>query len=67
VTREGDDLMLEPTGQSRLPLHLAAATRYQARVVDAEVTFAFGEDGKGTDLTFRQNGRDLMAKRVETP
>jgi hypothetical protein len=65
VSREGEELRIEPTGQPSLPLRRESGTRFAALALDAKVTFARGEDGKVTELTFQQNGRDLSAKRVE--
>jgi CubicO group peptidase (beta-lactamase class C family) len=65
VRRQENDLVLEPTGQPGFTLQRVADTRYAAGVVNAEVTFSRREDGKVTELTFRQNNRDLTAKRVE--
>jgi hypothetical protein len=61
VTREGDRLYVQATGQPRCRVHPASATRFFYRVVEAELEFA--KDGSKVVLT--QNGRDMEAPRLK--
>jgi CubicO group peptidase (beta-lactamase class C family) len=65
VTREGDGLMTQATGQSKVPIYAESETRFFLRVVDAQLTFVKGADGKVTHLILHQGGRDQPAKKVE--
>jgi hypothetical protein len=65
VTREGDGLMTQATGQSKVPIFAESETKFFLRVVDAQLTFVKGADGKVTHLILHQGGRDQQAKKVE--
>jgi hypothetical protein len=65
VTREGDHLMGQATGQPKLELFPESETRFFLKVVDAEIEFQRGADGKATGLTLFQGGREIPAKRVK--
>jgi CubicO group peptidase (beta-lactamase class C family) len=65
VTREGDHLMGQPTGQPKLELFPESETRFFLKVVDAQIEFQRGADGKATGLTLFQGGREIPAKRVK--
>ncbi len=63
VTQSADGLHLQPSGQSAFPLYARSATEFFARVVTAEIAFRKSEAGEVTALTFKQNGREMAAKR----
>ncbi len=63
VTREGDRLMTQATGQQKVEVFPASETEFFLKVVDARITFAKGPDGKVTSLVLRQNGREMPARR----
>ena len=63
VTREGDQLFGQPTGQAKAELFPQSETEFFLKVVDAQVTFERGPDGKATGLVLHQNGRNMPAKR----
>ena len=63
VTYQGEDLLLEPTGQAPFAIYPESETKFFARVVAAEISFLRSETGGVTGLTFRQNGRDMTAQR----
>jgi CubicO group peptidase (beta-lactamase class C family) len=65
VMREGDGLMTQATGQSKVPIYAESETKFFLRVVDAQLTFVKGPDGKVTHLILHQGGRDQQAKKVE--
>ena len=64
VTREGDRLIGQPTGQPKLEIFPASETRFFLKAVDAEIEFQRGADGKATGLTLLQGGREIPGKRV---
>ena len=64
LTREGDQLMGQATGQPKLELFPESETRFFLKVVDAQIEIQRGPDGKATGLTLFQGGREMPAKRV---
>jgi CubicO group peptidase (beta-lactamase class C family) len=65
VTREGDGLFVEATGQQKLPVFAENETTFFYRVVDAQLSFELGPDGKATSVTLHQNGFSQPGKRIE--
>jgi CubicO group peptidase (beta-lactamase class C family) len=65
VTREGDQLFLQATGQPRFPIFAETETRFFLKVVDAQITFVKDASGAVIELILRQNGIDQRAKRKE--
>lgn len=65
VTREGDGLMTQATGQPKVPIFAESETKFFLRVVDAQLTFVKGPDGKVTHLILHQGGREVQGKKVE--
>jgi D-alanyl-D-alanine carboxypeptidase len=64
VTREGDRLLAQATGQPQFELFPTSETRFFLKVVEAEVEFQKGADGKAASLTLFQGGREMPGKRV---
>jgi CubicO group peptidase (beta-lactamase class C family) len=65
VTRDGDRLMGEPTGQPKHELFPESETEFFLKVVDAQLTFVKDDKGKVTHAVLHQAGRDSKAKRLE--
>lgn len=65
ITRKGDQLFAQLTGQSALSIYPESETEFFYKAVEAAITFTVDEDGKATQLTLHQNGRDMPALRVE--
>ncbi len=65
VTREGEQLFLQATGQPRFPMFAETETRFFLKVVDAQITFVKDEAGKVIELVLHQGGRDQRARRQE--
>jgi D-alanyl-D-alanine-carboxypeptidase/D-alanyl-D-alanine-endopeptidase len=65
VTREGDRLFLQASGQPRYELFAKSDREYFLRVVDAQVTFDAEVAGRAPSLTLHQNGQHVPAKRLE--
>ena len=64
ITRTGDHLFAQLPGQSAYELFPESATAFFFRIVDAQVTFQLGPDGRATGMVLHQNGRDLPGKRT---
>ena len=64
VTRQGDRLFVQLTGQPRFEVFPESETYFFLRVVDAQITFGRAEDGTVDHLVLHQNGVDQRAGRV---
>jgi serine-type D-Ala-D-Ala carboxypeptidase/endopeptidase len=64
ITREGGRLFAQLTAQSPYELFPESATDFFLKVVDAQVSFQLGPDGRATGLVLHQNGHDLPGKRT---
>ena len=64
VSREGDQIYAQATGQGRFELFPESEKVYFAKVTELTITFETGADGKATALTLRQGGSDRPAKRI---
>ncbi|HEY8181154.1 MAG TPA: serine hydrolase [Thermoanaerobaculia bacterium] len=60
ITREGDKLFAQATGQPRVELAADSPTEFHILAVKASITFA----PDGSALTLHQGGRDVPAKRI---
>ncbi len=56
VTREGDQLFAQATGQPKLEIFAESERDYFYKVVDAQITFQTDAQGKATGLILHQNG-----------
>jgi CubicO group peptidase (beta-lactamase class C family) len=65
VTREGDQLFTQATGQPRVQVFPETQRDFFLKVVDAQITFETDANGRATSLTLHQNGRNAPAKRIE--
>jgi len=65
VTREGNQLVTEMTGQGKVPIFPEGERDFFAKAVDAQVTFVTDSSGKATELILHQNSIDQHAKRIE--
>jgi hypothetical protein len=63
VTREGDHLFGQATGQPKFELFPESPTRFFLKVVDAAIDFVPGPDGKAASLVLHQGGMDMPGKR----
>ena len=64
VTREGDHLMMQATGQPAFRVWASAPDEFFLKVVDAQISFTRGADGKVDGLVLHQGGRDQRAVRA---
>jgi CubicO group peptidase (beta-lactamase class C family) len=63
ITREGDQLFAKPTGQPKSELFPESEISFFLKVVDAQIEFVRGTDGKVAGLILHQNGRNVPGKR----
>jgi serine-type D-Ala-D-Ala carboxypeptidase/endopeptidase len=61
VTRSGEQLMVQLTGQPAFPVYASAKDRFYYKVVDAQIDFERDASGKVKDLVLHQNGANLTA------
>lgn len=65
ITRDGDQLSAQATGQEAFPIYPESQTEFFLKVVDAEIRFVTDDQGQVTGLVLHQNGRDTPAKKIE--
>jgi hypothetical protein len=65
VTRDGDKLLTQATGQQRLEIFPESETEFFLKVVDAQLTFVKDADGKVNQVILHQGGRNMPAKRIK--
>ncbi|WP_460940699.1 serine hydrolase [Spirosoma humi] len=64
ITRKGDKLFGQATGQPVFELFAESKTKFFLKVVDAQVTFVSNDKGEVERLVLHQNGRDMPGKRL---
>jgi CubicO group peptidase (beta-lactamase class C family) len=64
ITREGDQLSAQATGQPGAPIYPESKTKFFYKVVEAQISFVQSANGPVTGLVLHQNGRDLPAKKI---
>ncbi|WP_448114526.1 serine hydrolase [Mesorhizobium amorphae] len=65
IRRAGDRLMAQATGQPEIEIFPESKREFFYKVVDAQISFEIGDDGKAKRLTLHQNGADMPAERIE--
>ena len=65
VTREGDRLFVQATGQPRLEVFAEGERDFFYKVVDAQLTFVTGNEGPASRVILHQNGNDVPGNRIE--
>ena len=65
VTRYGNRLFAVISGQPIAEIFPETPTKFFWKVVDAQMTFEVGPDGRASGIVLHQSGRDAPAKRVE--
>lgn len=65
ITREGDKLYAEVTGQQKIEIYAESETDFFITVVDAQLTFVKDEKGEVTHLVLHQNGQNAPARKVK--
>ncbi len=65
VTAEGIQLFVQATGQDRFEVFAESETEFFYQIVDAQISFEVGRDGRATGLVLHQNGQDLPGSRLD--
>jgi len=65
ITRDGDHLFEQATGQQKFEIFPEGERDFFLKVVDAQITFVTDSGGRATELILHQNGRDVHGKRFE--
>ncbi len=65
ISREGDRFFGQLTGQPKFQMFPESERKFFLKVVDAQINFDTDPEGKATQLTLHQNGRDMPAKRLD--
>ncbi len=65
VTREGDRLMTQATGQQKLEVFASSDTEFFLKVVDARIVFTRGASGAVDGLVLHQGGREMKARKTK--
>jgi hypothetical protein len=66
VTLNNNQLISQLTNQGPIPIFPMSETRFFPRVVDAELEFSGNDNqGRATQVTLRQNGRNTPANRLD--
>lgn len=64
VTREGDRLFSQQTGQQKLEIFAESDRVFFAKVFDGQITFEVDGTGPAKAIIMRQNSRDIRAPRI---
>jgi len=65
VTRDGDSVFAQHTGQPKFSIFPKSATEYEWRVVPASVKFSKDEDGRVNKAIHTQNGATFEAPKIK--
>lgn len=66
ITLENNQLISQLTNQGPIPIFPMSETKFFPKVVDAELEFSGTDaEGRATQMTLHQNGRDMAAKRLD--
>jgi CubicO group peptidase (beta-lactamase class C family) len=66
ITRENNQLFSQLTGQAAFPIFPESETMFFLKVVDSQIEFPKDDiQGKKSQLTIHQNGRDAPAERLD--
>ncbi|WEK04266.1 MAG: serine hydrolase [Candidatus Devosia phytovorans] len=63
ITAAHGRLYVQASGQDRFPAFPESETRFFLKVVEAQVSFETGADGRATGLVLHQNGQDVPGRR----
>lgn len=64
ITVEDGKLMAQATGQDKFQIFPESESKFFYKVVDAQITFEKGKDGKFDKLILHQNGQDMPGIKV---
>jgi hypothetical protein len=63
VTKEGERIFVQATGQPKFEVFPESETKFFLTVVDAQITFVKDDNGQVANLILHQNGIDQKAKK----
>lgn len=63
VTRDGDRIFVQPTGQEKVEIFPESETAFFLKVTDAQIVFTSDAGGRAAGLVFHQGGRQIPGKR----
>ncbi len=61
VTLQGNQLMVQLTGQPSFPVYSSAKDKFYYKIVNAQIDFERDANGDVTDLILHQNGQEIKA------
>jgi hypothetical protein len=67
ISRAGGRLYAQLTGQPKLELGATTDTEFFVRMVNAQLTFVRGADGKVTKIVLHQGGQNYEMPKIEQP
>ena len=65
VTRDGEAVFAQLTGQPKIQIHARSATEFEWHIVPASVTFSKTNDGKVTGAVHTQGGATIEAPKIK--
>lgn len=65
VTREGDQIFAQATGQPKAEIFPESDTKFFLKVVDAQLVFVRGQGDQAESVVLHQGGREVPGKRVK--
>jgi serine-type D-Ala-D-Ala carboxypeptidase/endopeptidase len=65
ITRDGDHLYAQATGQPKFEIFAEDDHNFFYKVVDAQITFVVDATGRATSLVLHQNGANAPGNRIE--
>jgi hypothetical protein len=63
VTLENGQLIIQATGEGKIPLYAETETKFFATVIPAEIEFVQDDQGKVTHLVLHRSGHDMQAPK----
>jgi hypothetical protein len=66
VTVEGSQLMVQASGQPKLPVYASSETKFFYKVVNAQIEFFKDDKGAVSHLVLYQNNQEMKAPRVSS-
>ncbi|HKS27173.1 MAG TPA: serine hydrolase [Pyrinomonadaceae bacterium] len=65
ITRDGNRLYAQATGQPQIELFAQSETEFFITVVDAQISFVKDEKGQVTQLILHQNGQNVPGRKIK--
>jgi serine-type D-Ala-D-Ala carboxypeptidase/endopeptidase len=65
VSREGDKMFVQLTGQQKIDLFAESETEFFLTVVDAQISFVKDDKGQVDHLVLHQNGQNIPGKKIK--